>query len=78
MKNLTFEIKSSTSEVELEEIIANNNPKDVANTFYQYIQEETKRWCDEYQRANRAEGKLAEMRQVLSESFLNLIKIQKP
>ena len=78
MEDSTFEIKSSTSEVELEEIIEKNSSKDVAKVFYQYIKEQTKRWCEEYRRANQAEAELAEMRQVLSESFLNLIKIQKP
>lgn len=69
-----IEIKTTTTEEELQGIIF-NNPADVtAKAFREYMTKQTSDWYAQYDRANKAEKELADIKAVLVGYAIKKIK----
>lgn len=69
-----IEIKTTTTEEELLGIINGNTAEEVANAFRKYMTKQTSDWYDQYDRANKAEKELADIKSVLVEFALITLK----
>ena len=69
-----IEIKTTTTEEELLGIINGNTAEEVANAFREYMTKRTSDWYDQYDRANKAEKELADIKAVLVGYAIKKIK----
>ena len=69
-----IEIKTTTTEEELLGIINGNTAEEVAKAFREYMTKQTSDWYDQYDRANKAEKELADIKAVLVEFALTTLK----
>ena len=69
-----IEIKTTTNEEELVGIINGNTAEEVANAFRGYMTKQTSDWYNQYDRANKAEEDLADIKAVLVGYAIKKIK----
>ena len=69
-----IEIKTTTTEEELLGIINGNTAEEVANAFREYMTKQTSDWYDQYDRANKAEKELADIKTILVGYAIKKIK----
>lgn len=69
-----IEIKTTTTEEELLGIINGNTAEEVAKAFREYMTKQTSDWYDQYDRANKAEKELANIKAALVEFALATLK----
>ena len=69
-----IEIKTTTNEEELLGIINGNTAEEVAKAFHEYMTKQTDDWFGQYDRANKAEKELADIKAVLVGYIIKKIK----
>ena len=69
-----IEIKTTTTEEELLGIITGNTEEEVAKAFHEYMTKKTDDWYDQFDRANKAEKELADIKAVLVGYAIKKIK----